>query len=66
LGKNTNTSKKNTEALLEVRSEVDLQVNAEETKYVIVSRHQNAGQNHNLLTDSKFFEMWQSLNIWEQ
>jgi len=23
---------------------------------MVVSRHQNAGQNHNLVTDNKFFE----------
>jgi hypothetical protein len=49
LDKNVNTTKKNTEALLHASREVDLEVNTEETKYIVMFRHQNAGQNHNLL-----------------
>jgi len=36
--------------------EVGLEVNAEETKYMIISRDQNAGQNHSIKTPNKFFE----------
>jgi len=53
---NAYTVKKNTETMLETSREVDLDVNTEETKYMVVSRHQNIGQNHNLLTDNKSFE----------
>jgi len=35
---------------LEASREVGLEVNTEKTKYVVMSHHQNAGQNHNLLT----------------
>jgi hypothetical protein len=45
--------KKNTEALLEVSKEVGLDVNTKKTKYIVVSRHQNAEQNHNLLIANK-------------
>jgi hypothetical protein len=31
-------------------------VNEEKTKQMLVSRHQNAVQNHSLATDNKFFE----------
>jgi hypothetical protein len=31
-------------------------VNAEKTKYMVMSRDQNAGQNRNMHTDNKFFE----------
>jgi hypothetical protein len=31
--------------------ETGLEVNAEETKYMVMSRDQNAGQNHNIKTD---------------
>jgi len=34
---------KNTEALLEACKEVGLKVNTENTKYVVMSRHQNVG-----------------------
>jgi thiaminase len=49
LGKNTNTIKKSTEALLQPIREAVLEVNTEKTKYMFVSHHQNAGQNHNLM-----------------
>jgi hypothetical protein len=48
LGDNIDTIKKNTEALIGANKEVGLEVNAEKTKYMLLSRHQNAGQNHNI------------------
>jgi hypothetical protein len=53
---NINTLKKNTEALLQASREVCLKVNKEETKYMVTSQHQNAGQNCNLLTANEYFE----------
>jgi hypothetical protein len=38
--------KKDTETLIDVSQEGDLNVNAEKTKCMLLSRHQNAGQNH--------------------
>jgi hypothetical protein len=52
LGENINTTKKNAEA----SREVNLGVNTENIKYAVVSRHQNVGRNHNLLTATKSFE----------
>jgi hypothetical protein len=40
---------KNTGAVLQAKSEVGLQVNTEETKFLVMSRHQHVGQNHKLL-----------------
>jgi hypothetical protein len=56
LGENTNTIKKNTEALFDIRGEVGLEVNTEETKYMDVSCHRNSGQYHSLVTANKSFE----------
>jgi hypothetical protein len=38
----------NTETLLEANRDVGLEINAEKTKYMIMSRHPNSGQNQNI------------------
>jgi hypothetical protein len=48
LGDNIDTIKKNTETLIDVSKKVGQEVNTEKTKYMLMSRHQNAGQNHNI------------------
>jgi hypothetical protein len=48
LGGSTHTVRKNIEALLIASKEIGLEVNAEKTKYMVKSRDQNAGQNHNI------------------
>jgi hypothetical protein len=45
LGDNIHTLKKNTEALIDASKEVGLEINIERTKYMLLSRHQNVGQN---------------------
>jgi hypothetical protein len=44
VGENTDTIQRNTKALLDASKEVGLEVNAEKTKYMLVSRCQKAGQ----------------------
>jgi hypothetical protein len=47
LSENMVILKKNTGALSEASREVGLEENREKTKYMVVSHHQNLGQNHN-------------------
>ena len=58
--------KKNTEAWVVDSKEIGLEVNAEKTKYMVVSQDQNAGQNHGIKMDDKCFERWDSSSILEQ
>jgi hypothetical protein len=44
LGDNIDTKNKNTETLINASKEVGLEVNAEKTKYMLLSRHHNAGK----------------------
>jgi ribosomal protein S2 len=53
---NIDTIKKNTETLIGASKEVGLEVNAEKTKYMLLSRNQNAGQNHNIKIANRSFE----------
>jgi hypothetical protein len=43
-GDNIDTIKKNVETLISTSKELSLEVNTEKTKYMLLSRHQNAGQ----------------------
>jgi hypothetical protein len=56
LVRSIHTVRKNTEASLITSKEIGFQVNAEKTEYVIMSRHQNAGQNSNIQICNKSFE----------
>jgi hypothetical protein len=62
LGDNIDTTKENAQTLIDANKETDLEVNTEKTKYLSLSRHQNAGQNH----DIKIGKMWQSSDICER
>jgi hypothetical protein len=44
------------ESLIDSSNEVSLEVNVEKTKYMLLSCHQNAGQNHDIKTASRSFE----------
>jgi hypothetical protein len=56
LGDNIGTIKKNTQTLTDISKEVGLEVNTEKTKYMLLSRHQNAGQNQDIKIDNRCFE----------
>jgi hypothetical protein len=50
------TMKRNTETLIDGSEEADLDANSEKTKYMLLSRHQNAGQNRYMKIANRFFE----------
>jgi hypothetical protein len=62
-GGSVHAVKKNTEALVVASKEVGLKVNAEKTKYMVMSRNQNAGQNHNIKLDNKSFDQGGTVQI---
>jgi hypothetical protein len=55
LGDNINTIKKSTQTLTDTSKEVGLEVNTEETKYMLLSHHQNAGQKHDIKIANRSF-----------
>jgi hypothetical protein len=53
---NIDTIKKNTGALVDASNESGLEVNEEKTKYMLLSHHQNTGQNHDIKIANRCFE----------
>jgi hypothetical protein len=56
LGDNVDTIKNNTESLTDAGKKVGLEVNTEKTKCMLLSRRQNAGQNHDINIANRCFE----------
>jgi hypothetical protein len=56
LGDNIDTIEKNTETLIDATKEVGLEINVGKTKYMLLSRHQNAGQNWDIEIANRWFE----------
>jgi hypothetical protein len=56
LGDNIDTIKENTEILIDVSKEVGLEINVEKTKYMLLSHHQNVGQNRDIKIANRPFE----------
>jgi len=48
--------KESAEALVAATREIGLEVSTDKTKYMVMSRDQNAGQNHSVRTDNSTFE----------
>jgi hypothetical protein len=56
LGDNIGTINKNTQTVIDASNEVGLEVNVEKTKYMLMSRDQNAGQNWEIKIGNRSFE----------
>ena len=56
LGGSIHTLKENAEALVAATREIGLEVNADKTKYMDLSRDQNAGRIHSVKSDNSTFE----------
>ena len=50
------TLKENVEALVAATREIGLEVSADKTNYMVMSRDQNAGQIHSVRIDNSTFE----------
>ena len=55
------TIKKNTEAFVVASQKIGLDINADKTKYMVMSQDQNAGQSHNMKIDNIWSEMGTTL-----
>jgi hypothetical protein len=53
---NIDTIKENTETLIDASKEVGLEINIEKSKYMLLSHHQNLGQNRDTKIGDRFFE----------
>jgi hypothetical protein len=56
LGDNIDTVKKYTEILIDASKEIGLEINVEKTKYMLLSHHQNVGQNRDIKIANRSFE----------
>ena len=56
LGYNVDTIKRNTPILIDTSKEVGIEVDTEKTKYMLLTRHQSAGQNNYIKISNKCFE----------
>jgi len=56
MGRSVLTIKENAEVLVVDSKETGLEVNADKTNYMVISRDQNAGRSHNTKTDNSSFE----------
>jgi hypothetical protein len=56
IGDDIDTMNKNTQILIDASKEVGLEVNVEKTKYMLLSRDQNAGQNREIKIGNRTFE----------
>jgi hypothetical protein len=57
VAENTDTIKKNTEALLDASKEIGLEVNPEKTKYLLISRSHKIGQKHSIKIANRSYDV---------
>ena len=50
------TIKKNAEVLVVASMDTELEVNADKTKHMVMSRYQNTGRSHSIKTENSSFE----------
>ena len=60
------STEKNTETLGVASNDIGVGDSADKTKYTIMSRDQNAGQNHNINFNNINLTGWNSSYLWEQ
>jgi len=56
LGGRAQSIKENAEALVVASKEIGLEINADKTKYMAMSRNQNAGRRHSMKRDNSSFK----------
>jgi len=56
LGGSVHTVKEDAEVLIVTSKKIGLEVNADKTKYMVMSREQNAGRSHNMKVFNRSFE----------
>jgi hypothetical protein len=56
LADNIETLKKNKESLIDASKEVGLEIDVEKIKYMLLSRHQNVGQNRDIKIANRSFQ----------
>ena len=67
LGGSVRTVEKNMETSVFIGKEIGLVVNAGKTKYMVMSRAQNAGRSHSMKNDNSSFERVEELNkFWKK
>jgi len=64
LGGSVHTMKENAEALVVSSKEIGLEINVDKTKYMLMSRDQNAGRSHSMKTYNSSSERVEESNIW--
>ena len=63
LGGSVHTVKENAEALVVATKEIGLEVNADKTRYMVMSRDRNAGRGHSVKTDNTSTERVEEFNF---
>ena len=64
-GGSIHTIKKNTEALLVCSKQIGIEVNIDKTKYMVMSRDQNAGRSHNIKIYNNSLKCVEEFKYWE-